>query len=473
MSLRGKRPEQKDMRLKGFVYGPPGAGKTIAALQFPNAYIIDTAKETDSYYKLIQEKNSEVFECSNIYEVIKELQVLKNEPHRFQTLILDEVTTLYSNIQISWADRFNAAIIEKAEKRKKEIDKADLLEDFGYRFWDKVKRDWKRMLELLKELDMNVIIIAHQKDKYGDGQKVIGITSASDKDDEYFFDFVFRLVKRGKEYKAICEKQRILPQEIAPEEKRFPDEFKWHYENLIKFYNKRYLEDPTKNSQMKLGIEETGEPEIKKDGPEKAQQAVDNFVNKKKEEFKQEEQKKEEQKEEKKIDDKTKKSDYPIDTLENKIKKIKELLKSHNIQIKDFKLFLNNTVQWKHINVLTKLSDKEATIILKNWDEKIYPKYKEIFGIQFEEVNSEETSKQEKQKITTKEEKGEFKEQKFEPDKPIRNDQIETIQKILDENEVSKEKFFKGFDLKGWEEITQEGAENMIQSMDVMIGAFK
>jgi len=469
MPLRGKTPQCKDMRLKGFIYGPPGAGKTIAALQFPNAYIIDTAKETDSYYKLIQKQNSEVFECSNIYEVIKELQTLKNEPHRFQTLIIDELSTLYTNDQILWTDKFNNAIIEKAAKLKKTIDKADFLEDFGYRFWSKVKRDWYRMLELLKELDMNVITISHQKDKYGDGQKVIGITSASDKDDEYFFDFVFRLIKRGKEYKAICEKQRILPKEIDPEEKRFPDEFKWHYENLIMFYNKRYLERPTVNSKMEIKTEKTDESEIKKDGPKKAQKAVNDFVDNKKKELKEDKveiQEKEEKEERKKEINLNEKSNE--DSLENKIKKIKELLKVNDIQIKDFKLFLNNVVNWKHINILTKLSKKEAGTILDNWESKVFPKYKETMGIQ-----DTQKEKQKEEQPIKNEKKGYVDKQEYKPNEPIREDQKERIKAELEKHEVSEAKFFKGFDLYSWEEITQEGAENILDSLDIMIGAFK
>ena len=49
MALRAKAPEVKEKRLKLFVYGPAGVGKTVAALQFPNSYLIDTEKGSDFY----------------------------------------------------------------------------------------------------------------------------------------------------------------------------------------------------------------------------------------------------------------------------------------------------------------------------------------------------------------------------------------------------------------------------------------
>ena len=72
----------------------------------------------------------------------------------------------------------------------------NLLEDFGYRYWDKVKRDWKDFIDTIRQLDMNVIVTAHQKNKYGTGTQIIGVTSDSDKDDEHVWDFVFHIIKR-------------------------------------------------------------------------------------------------------------------------------------------------------------------------------------------------------------------------------------------------------------------------------------
>ena len=39
--LRARKPEAVVKRLKMFMFGPAGVGKTTAAIQFPKSYIID------------------------------------------------------------------------------------------------------------------------------------------------------------------------------------------------------------------------------------------------------------------------------------------------------------------------------------------------------------------------------------------------------------------------------------------------
>ena len=51
--LRAKKPEAVTKRLKLFMFGPAGVGKTTAAIQFPKSYIIDCEKGAENYDKLI------------------------------------------------------------------------------------------------------------------------------------------------------------------------------------------------------------------------------------------------------------------------------------------------------------------------------------------------------------------------------------------------------------------------------------
>lgn len=442
--LHGKTPQAEEMRLKAFLYGPPGSGKTLAGLQFPNTYIIDTAKETSRYYKLIQKTNSVVFDCSDPFEVLKELETLRDEKHNYQTVMIDEMTTIYQNLQTIWTDRFIKAQGERSQKKNS----ADnLLEDFGYRYWDKVKRDWRRILDTIRQLDMNVICNAHQKDKYGTDMKVIGITSDSDKSDTHTFDFVFRLIVRGREqYKAITEKERILPIELDPEAKRFPREFDWNYPNLLKFYNKEYIEKPTKNSGLKVenkkatppaGIRGTATNFAKRDTP----------LNKKKEETKSEPAKKEKAKA-KTVD--------PRDL--SGIDKIKLALEKQNIPEQDFVEFLQNVCSWDDLKSLNGLSEKRQNMLMTNWREKIIPKFKETY------LN---------QKQEAKEEPKEKPEPKYEPNKPIRADQQAIIMAKLKKEKMTVETLFNGFGIDNWKDISQEGAGRMIENFSVMIGAFE
>ena len=46
--LRARKPEAVTKRLKLFMFGPAGVGKTTAAIQFPNSYIIDAERGSEN-----------------------------------------------------------------------------------------------------------------------------------------------------------------------------------------------------------------------------------------------------------------------------------------------------------------------------------------------------------------------------------------------------------------------------------------
>jgi hypothetical protein len=51
------------------------------------------------------------------------------------------------------------------------------------------------------------------------------------KGDDYVFDYVFRLERRGKERVAVTVKERA-----DMGKSKFPDEFLWSYQNFLKYY---------------------------------------------------------------------------------------------------------------------------------------------------------------------------------------------------------------------------------------------
>jgi GTPase SAR1 family protein len=74
MALKAKAPEVKEKRLKMFVFGPAGVGKTTAAIQFPKSYIIDTEHGTDFYAESINKAGSVVFQTLNPDDIKEELR---------------------------------------------------------------------------------------------------------------------------------------------------------------------------------------------------------------------------------------------------------------------------------------------------------------------------------------------------------------------------------------------------------------
>lgn len=222
MALKAVKPEAKEKRLKLFLYGPAGVGKTTAAIQFPNAYIIDMERGTDYYGESIARSGSVVYQTTNPDEVRDEIKALLTEKHEYRTLIIDPVTSLYNALQDKWSRIF--------EKHAKSQEQAEI-QDFGMRYWGRVKSEYKAIQRMLMSLDMNVIITSHQKDIYGVGMQKIGVGPDSMKGDSYIFDLVFSLdIINGKRV-AQTIKERA---EIG--KNKFPDRFEWSYPNFLKLY---------------------------------------------------------------------------------------------------------------------------------------------------------------------------------------------------------------------------------------------
>jgi hypothetical protein len=239
MALKGKKLEVKEKRLKMFVYGTAGVGKTVAALQFPNSYIIDTERGTDFYASLIKKSDSAVLQSLNPDEIRDEIRELLTTKHSYKTLIIDPITQIYNSIQEKWT-----RIFEKNTKGNNSE-----IQDFGMRYWSKVKGEFKSIQRMLLNLDMNVIVTAHQKDVYGTNFSKIGVTFDSMRGDDYFFDLIFRIEKKGNDRIAVTVKERAVPTE-----NKFPEEFVWNYENFVKFYGKDIIEKDS--TPVKMASEE-------------------------------------------------------------------------------------------------------------------------------------------------------------------------------------------------------------------------
>src|SRR5438046_1697115 len=184
--LRAKKPEAVTKRLKLFMFGPAGVGKTTAAIQFPNSYIIDCEKGTENYEKLINASGSAVLQTTDMLDVIAEVKALLTERHEYRTLVIDPITTVYNDL------------LEKCEQK--------VGSDFG-RHYGEANKQMKCLANLIMALDMNVVVTAHSKKEYGDNLKVLGQTFDGWRQLDYWFDLVMELGKRGrgKEAKRVAK----------------------------------------------------------------------------------------------------------------------------------------------------------------------------------------------------------------------------------------------------------------------------
>ena len=225
MALRARKPEAVTKRLKLFMFGPAGVGKTTAAIQFPNSYIIDCEKGAENYDRIVTASNSVVFQTTDINEVIQEVKSLLTERHEYRTLVIDPITTVYNDL------------LEKCELK--------VGTDFG-RHYGEANKTMKRLANLIMALDMNVVVTAHSKKEYGDNLRVLGHTFDGWRQLDYWFDLVIELGKKGKKRFAKVVKTRV---------DSFPDEdvFEWSYDAVKKRYDIAMLEKEADVVQLATG----------------------------------------------------------------------------------------------------------------------------------------------------------------------------------------------------------------------------
>lgn len=216
MALKAKKPAMIESRLKALFYGSAGVGKTMASIQFPKPYIIDTEGSTNKpqYVKQIDKVDGAVLMTVDFDEMVNEVRELLTTTHDYKTLVIDSLTLLYNDL------------LEKAERK--------VGTDFGRHYGEANKR-MKQLLNLLFRLDMNVIITSHSKNEYGQNLSILGQTFDCYKKLDYLFDLVFEIQKRGTDRIGLVKKSRI---ESFPDSDSFP----FSYEEIAKRYGRHILE---------------------------------------------------------------------------------------------------------------------------------------------------------------------------------------------------------------------------------------
>ena len=195
-------------RLKLFLWGDSGVGKTTLSLQFPAPVLIDLEGGADPYGDAF---DFHVLRASTADEVSEAVRWLLANEHPYRTLVIDPITVYWDALQKKWSDIF---------LRRNKGSKGYRFEfyDLQPRDWMTIKAEFKELIRLLIALDMNVIVTARQKVQYADGgfMKVIGETFDGEKSLPYLFDTIVRLSRDEQaRFMASCLKDRTnrLPTE--------------------------------------------------------------------------------------------------------------------------------------------------------------------------------------------------------------------------------------------------------------------
>lgn len=196
MALRAKKPVVKEARLKALLYADKGVGKTHFCCSFPDAYYIDTEGLEDYPHLvgMLESNGGQIVYLNEITEIIKEVTELLSTKHSFKTLIIDSISFPYA-----WLSQAES---ERLAKKSPNTEGTE----FGANL-AKAKRLTFQLGILLSRLDMNVIVVAHEKQKFIDNKDAGKTFDISDKL-AYSLGAVWNLKLLGKQRKLFVEKSR-------------------------------------------------------------------------------------------------------------------------------------------------------------------------------------------------------------------------------------------------------------------------
>lgn len=227
MTLRAKSPKKAEPKKpKILIYGAPGVGKTWGAIDFPGCYLIDCegGAALDHYTDKLEAAGGSYLgpeDGANDFDVVlDEIRQLATTKHSYRTLVID-----------SYSKLFNTRVAEKTEVMEK--NNVDMDKTFGREKKPAINSS-RHLVAWLGKLDMNVLLICHEKGVWDNG-KVIGTTFDGWDRLEYELDLVMRIVKQGTSRKAVVGKCRLSQFKSG-------ESIDWNYDTFAERYGLEVME---------------------------------------------------------------------------------------------------------------------------------------------------------------------------------------------------------------------------------------
>lgn len=223
--LKGTDPKSaKPSKPHILIFGKPGVGKTWASIDFPGVYYIDTegGANLPHYTDKLKAAGGRYFGPEqgslDFDTVVEEFISLASVQHPYRTVVIDSFSKL-----------FNTTVDATAERMRKEGKKVE----FGIEKKEAIAHT-RRLVRWVDKLDMNVLFICHEKDKWQNGESIGQTYDGWDKL-EYELHLALQIVKTGTARKAKVTKTRLTG---------FPDAafFDWSYEEFAKRYGRDVIE---------------------------------------------------------------------------------------------------------------------------------------------------------------------------------------------------------------------------------------
>ena len=239
MSLFKKAEAQAD-RLKMYVYGEAGTGKTVTSLQFPKPAVIDAEKGTKLYGKFF---DFDRLEASDPKEVLRAIEELIENPNGYKTFVIDPITPIYEKIIDSHLTRLKL----KSGNPSYQLQPKD---------WRPINAEVKNLIDRLLALDMNIIVTAQSSALYSQEEfmKVLGTKPDGPKKLPHMFDVVLELKKEKQ-----GDKEVFMARTEKDRTNTLPSTFLFSYQSFVEFVGIEGLErDPIAFDQKKKLNENVG-----------------------------------------------------------------------------------------------------------------------------------------------------------------------------------------------------------------------
>lgn len=214
---------------KILIFGKAGVGKTWMSLEFPGVYYIDTegGASREQYITKLKasggvymgpEQGSQNFDT-----VIDELKILATEEHSYKTVVIDSISKLTNSEIFKEADRLGSKDAFGASKKP-------------------ATAFTRKLISWIDRIDMNVILIAHEKAAWENQQQAGYTFDAWDKI-EYELDLAIQVQKAAGKRIGLVRKSRL---EGFPDGSNFP----WSYADFAERYGRDVIEKQGKALQL-------------------------------------------------------------------------------------------------------------------------------------------------------------------------------------------------------------------------------
>ncbi len=232
--LKGKVIFGDSKRLKLFLFGGAGVGKTYTSLCFPKPFVIDTELRNQKYSKKIDIQGGVLYQTEDYEEIFNVVRTLASTKHEFQTLVIDSATLV------------NQRVVSDMERKKGSGSKPN--QEY------QMANNWfRKFVHLLRRLDMHVVITAEAKEIFNldaeDRKKQIeemnkdyitGKTFDTYKKLDHMCDLTFEVRFSGSRRVGILRKYIDCRE---PKVNDYPRDIDLNYENIIDLANRLELID--------------------------------------------------------------------------------------------------------------------------------------------------------------------------------------------------------------------------------------